>query len=179
MTSTVLLTIVVIAGVLELIWLIKTYNTLQRKLQDCLESYGNLIAALEARYATITNLKITVDAFLSFESSVQTNVANLRSDSLTGGNAVKSSVDGLEAGLKSVIAVAEGNPRLVSAEAMTKFALALRTTEDNVLGARLQYNRAVASYLNVYRSLPHRFVAKGFGFIVPTFFDNKILHNDS
>lgn len=157
--------------VLELIWVIITFNKLHRLRQSCLEAQSNLLALLETRYTAVTGVARITKAIIDHEADIQDKVAQLRT-----GMHINETAESLERTAKSLLATIEANPNLVTQEFSTNLMKTLRETEDLLLGSRLLYNKSIALYLDLHRMIPHRYLAAAFGFAQPEFFSAEIAH---
>lgn len=173
-----ILTILIIAAALIVLWLIGTYNGLVTSRNRVDEAWSDIDVQLKRRYDLIPNLVETVKGYAIHEKELLEKVTAARAnaisvhDSKTAGPAeMQGSENMLSAALKSVFAVAENYPDLKANQNFLKLQGDLTDTEDKIQAARRFYNGTVRDYNTRIQHFPSMIVAGMFNFKTREFFE--------
>ncbi len=144
-------------AVWSLCWLWTAYNSLLR-LHRCVDqAWANVDVELQRRSDLIPRLVSVVTGLRGHESSVQTQLAQLRRQ--LAATAPGRPGPDPQACLPRLIAIAEAYPELQSNKAFLSLQHELSRTEERIALARSYYNE-VATFCNIrQRIIPDRFVA--------------------
>lgn len=166
--------IFVVVLLLPLIWLIVIYNRLASTRVHLGDSWGGVALELKRRYDLIPNLVATVKGYATHERETLERVIELRDRARANdGRPDQQSGDerALEAGLGSLMMVAEGYPDLKADAAFLSLQRELTNTEDRIAAGRRFYNANVRELNQLCRTFPSSLVAGVFGFKVQGFFE--------
>jgi len=134
------------------------YDTLIEKDQIAEQKWADLEATLQRRYDLIPNLVETVKAAAKSEQDILTKVTQARSEAtgikLTGADlsdpakveAFQKAQDNLKGSLSRLMMVQEKYPELQSNQGFRDLRVQLEGTENRVLRAREEYNKAAREY---------------------------------
>ena len=160
--------------VLPLIWLIVTYNRMASARVHLGDSWGGVALELKRRYDLIPNLVAAVKGYATHERETLERVIALRDRARANeGRPDQQSGDerALEAGLGSLMVVAEAYPELKADEAFLSLQRELTNTEDRIAAGRRFYNANVRELNQLCQTFPSILVAGVFGFEVQGFFE--------
>lgn len=157
-----ILTFWIVIGII-LLYVIVTYNNIVNTKNNVKESFSAIDTVLQNRYNLIPNLVEVVKQYMQHEANILNNVSEMRSKLISNTN--KTWVERfheeneLQAGMKSIFAIAENYPDL---KANTNF-LELQTQwselEDRLQWARRAYNASVKELQNKKEMFPSSIVA--------------------
>lgn len=160
--------------VLPLVWLIVTYNRMASSRVHLADSWGGVALELKRRYDLIPNLVATVKGYAAHERETMERVIALRDRARANeGRPDQQSGDerALEAGLGSLMLVAESYPDLKADEAFSSLQRELTNTEDRIAAGRRFYNANVRELNQLCQTFPSSLVAGVFGFEAQGFFE--------
>lgn len=170
-------TLLVIFGPLGLVLLIllwTTYNSLVSKRLKVKESFSGIYVQLKRRADLIPNLVTAVKGYTKHERETLENLTKLRTDFLKVNPSDRSAVmeqgNILSQALKTVFAVSENYPNLRASENFSRLQESLEETEDQVAAARRIYNANVNDYNTSVQQFPSNVVANLFKFVNEPFF---------
>jgi LemA protein len=170
----VTITIIVIAVLIPLIFVISVYNSLVKLRNHITESWSNVDTELLRRYELIPNLVATVKGYATHEKETLERVTRLRNTCMADTGSV-SHQEGTEARLvravQKLLAVAEAYPDLKADENFLELQYELVNTEDRIQSARRFYNGNVRDYRNLHEGFPSNLVANVFAFGSSDFFN--------
>lgn len=154
-------------------WAISIYNTLVRQRNQVKEGWSGIDVQLKRRHNLIPNLVDTVKAYATHESSVFTEVTELRNkieqtDSIEEKGKLESA---LSLGLGKLIAIAENYPDLKANENFMQLQQELSNIEDQIQLARRYYNGMTRDYNTSIESFPQVIIANVFHFEPFDFFE--------
>ncbi|MDR2570990.1 MAG: LemA family protein [Oscillospiraceae bacterium] len=153
-----IITAVVIAIVLIVIWWISTSNGIKRKSIKISEALSGIEVALTKRYDMLTKLLDTAKGFAAHESKLFTQVVELRRGMhISEINEKCAQMDEMSA---RIIAVAENYPELRSADVFRELQMGIRDTEEHLQAARRLYNSNVTAFNTAVVVFPSSVVAK-------------------
>jgi LemA protein len=152
--------------VVGLLWLLGAYNGMVKLRAQCRESWSNVDTELKRRYDLIPNLVETVKAYAVHEREVLERVAQLRSAAVasTGSPSAQASDENrLVAGLRGLLAIAEGYPTLRADAQFLALQKELSLTEDRIQAARRFFNANVRDLNTRVEQFPTNVLARTFG----------------
>ena len=168
-----ILTIVVIAVLVVVGWLILSYNSLVRLRNRSKEASSDIEVQQKRRYDLIPNLIESVKGYMSHEAGVFEKVTEARSRAMGAsdvkGKAVAENM--LSGALKTLFAVSENYPQLRANENFLNLQNELADTENKIQAARRFYNSNVMSLNTKIEIFPTNLIAGMFGFAKIEFFD--------
>jgi len=171
----VLVAVVVLAtiGVVVLLFLVITYNSLVNLKNLIRESWSDVETELKRRHDLIPNLVEVVKGYAAHERAVFEEVTRARTAAMnaSGVTDAKEKENGLIRSLKTLFAVAENYPQLKANEHFLHLQQELVETEDRIQAARRFYNGNVRDYNNRVEMFPTSIVASLFGYKLADFFE--------
>ena len=158
-------TIIIAAVVLILLFVVSTYNKCVRLKNQGEESYAQIDAHLKQRYDLIPNLVETVKGYAKHEQGTLTAVIEARNKAMSAsGVAEKDKADkAFEGTLKSLFALAEAYPDLKANENFKDLQNQLTRLEGEILQARKYYNGVVKTFNTTIETFPASLVVGLFG----------------
>ncbi len=158
-------TIIIAAVVLILLFVVSTYNKCVRLKNQGEESYAQIDAHLKQRYDLIPNLVETVKGYAKHEQGTLTAVIEARNKAMSAsGVAEKDQADkAFEGTLKSLFALAEAYPDLKANENFKDLQAQLTRLEGEILQARKYYNGVVKTFNTTIETFPASLVVGLFG----------------
>ena len=166
--------VAIAVGVLILLYVAVTYNTLVRLRQHCKESWSGIDTELKRRYELIPNLVETVKGYARHEREVLQSVIEARSRAVasTGAPGSQARDENVFVGaLRKLFAVAEGYPELKASANFLALQQQLAETEDRIQAARRFYNANVRDMNTRVEVFPSNLIARTFGFTRQEFFE--------
>ncbi len=159
------ITIIIAAVVLILLFVVSTYNKCVRLKNQGEESYAQIDAHLKQRYDLIPNLVETVKGYAKHEQGTLTAVIEARNKAMSAsGVAEKDKADkAFEGTLKSLFALAEAYPDLKANENFKDLQNQLTRLEGEILQARKYYNGVVKTFNTTIETFPASLVVGLFG----------------
>jgi LemA protein len=159
------ITIIIAAIVLILLFVVSTYNKCVRLKNQGEESYAQIDAHLKQRYDLIPNLVETVKGYAKHEQGTLTAVIEARNKAMSAsGVAEKDQADkAFEGTLKSLFALAEAYPDLKANENFKDLQAQLTRLEGEILQARKYYNGVVKTFNTTIETFPASLVVGLFG----------------
>ncbi len=158
-------TFIGIGGILTIVvlYFIVTYNSIIRTKNSVDNAFSAIDTVLQNRYDLIPNLVAVVKQYAAHESGVISQVTELRSKLMSNpGNSGKERFQEenmLQAGMKSLFAVAENYPDLKASNNFLELQSAWSEIEDRLQGARRAYNSAVKAIRDKQQMFPSNIVA--------------------
>ncbi len=168
------MTILLIAVLIVVGWVIFAYNGLVVLRNRVREAWSDIEVQLKRRYDLIPNLVETVKGYAGHESKVFENVTEARSRAMgapVGSTAQLAAENALSGTLKSLFAVAENYPQLKANENFAKLQDELTDTENKIQAARRFYNANVRDMNIKVEVFPSNILAGMFGFKQEPLFD--------
>lgn len=160
------ITIILIAVVVVVLWVIMAYNSLITLTNRAKEAWSDIQVQLKRRYDLIPNLVETVKGYATHESSAFENVTKARAAAMGATSATdKAQAENmLSSTLKSLFAVSEAYPDLKANQNFLKLQQELSDTEDKIQAARRFYNTTVMTLNTALESFPSNVIGSSFGF---------------
>ncbi|NVP17136.1 LemA family protein [Candidatus Gracilibacteria bacterium] len=164
--------------IIAVIYFIATYNSIINLKNTVKETFSSIDTVLQNRYNLIPNLVEVVKQYMQHESGVISKVTELRASLMSNSN--KGSLERfaqeneLQAGLKSIFAVAENYPDLKASANFLELQTSWSEIEDRLQGARRAYNASIKELNNKKEMFPSNIVAS-----MMTIEDYKMFEADS
>ena len=169
-----LITVLVVAVLLPLIYIIATYNSLVRLRNHINDAWSNIDTELLRRYELIPNLVAAVKGYAKHERETLERVIEMRNAAKADHGSV-SHQEGTEKALvgamQKLLALAEAYPDLKADKNFLELQRELANTEDRIQAARRFYNGNVRDYRNLCEAFPSSLIARQFGFEERDFFN--------
>jgi len=165
-------TILIVAAVLLVLYLIGTYNGLVVLKTRIQEAFSGIDVQLKRRADLIPNLVETIKGYAKHEKEIFENVTKARANlmSAKGPQEKAEANNQLSGALKSLFAVAEAYPQLQANSNFKELQRQLEDTEDKVAYSRQFYNSNVLEYNTKIKIFPTNLFAGTFGFKENEFF---------
>ena len=166
-------TLIIFALAVIFFWVIIAFNRLIALKTRTEEAWSDIDVQLKRRYDLVPNLVNTVKGVAAHEEKVFSAVTEARSRALLA-TSVKdhaSAENALSGALKSLFAVAENYPELISAPNYLALQQELAATEENIQASRRFYNANVRDLNTSILSFPANLVAHAFHFEKRDFFE--------
>jgi LemA protein len=145
------------------IYFVMTYNSIINTKNTANEAFSAIDTVLQNRYNLIPNLVETVKQYMSHEANLINKVSEMRSQLLSNANKWSTErfaqENELQAGLKSIFAIAENYPDLKASNNFLELQTQWSEIEDRLQGARRAYNAAVKELQNKKEMFPSNIVA--------------------
>ena len=157
------------------IYCISTYNSIIGTKNTASEAFSAIDTVLQNRYNLIPNLVELVKQYMSHEASLINKVSEMRAQLVSGTD--KMSTDRfakeneLQAGMKSIFAIAENYPDLKASSNFLELQSQWSEIEDRLQWARRGYNAAVKQLNNNKEMFPSNVVANMMTLPVYTMFE--------
>lgn len=171
--------IIVLAIVAALMWM---YNTLIARKNDVLKSFGFIDVQLKKRFDLIPNLVETVKEYMGYEKGLLTDVTELRSKAMASGNNETDRIsyeNELTQKLGNIMVAAENYPDLKASQSFTQLQATWRDLENQIAGARQEYNASVTSYNNAVEMFPTNIMATMIDFKIKPLFEAVIAEKEN
>lgn len=168
------LLVVAVIVLVPMIWLMAVYNRLVKTRQHVRESWADIDVELKRRYDLIPNLIEIVKGYAEHERETLERVVRLRNQAVASRGSAESQARDetqLQAGVKTLFAVAESYPQLKADAHFLSLQQDLADTEDRIAAARRFFNGNVRDINQLCQTIPTSFVARMFGFKLETYFD--------
>ncbi len=154
-----LIGLVVIVG----LYVISIYNSIINTKNTANEAFAAIDTVLQQRYNLIPNLVELVKQYMAHESGVLNKITELRSQLVSNtnkwGKERFAEENELQAGMKSIFAVAENYPDLKASSNFLELQTQWSELEDRLQWARRGYNAAVKILNNSKEMFPSNMVA--------------------
>jgi len=163
---------IVMPIVIAFFWIIGTYNTLQKAVQDIKEQWSNILTEYQRRADLLINLASTVKSFKKHEKETLTEVIKARAQGITGTKPQQmAKLKGFEGALSKLMVLIEKYPDLKANEQHNTLMTEVRMTEDRINVSRTDYNAIVGDYNTYVKTFPNSLVANHFRFKLEKFFE--------
>jgi len=166
-------TVVIIALLIPVFWLILVYNKLIRMRFRAKEAISDIDVQLKRRFDLIPNLVETVKGYMAHEKSVLENVTKARAAVAGGGDPIEreGKENMLSSTLKTLFAVAENYPDLKANANFLDLQRELTDTENKIQASRRFYNTTVRDLNTAIQTFPTKLVAGFLKFKEMKFFE--------
>jgi LemA protein len=160
------LIVVIAIGLVVVLPIIGSYNSLVDKDQAADTQFANVDVQLQRRLDLIPNLSSSVKAALGQERAVFGEIAQARTQY---GNALNiddkvAASNQMESALSRLLVIVEQYPKLESNERIRDLMVELEGTENRIAQERRDYNLAINEYNRAVRRFPSSLIAGIFGF---------------
>lgn len=155
-----------VGGILVIfgIYCISTYNSIINTKNTANEAFSAIDTVLQNRYNLIPNLVELVKQYMAHEAGLINKVSEMRSQLLSNTNKASkerfAEENELQAGMKSIFAIAENYPDLKASNNFLELQTQWAELEDRLQWARRGYNSAVKLLNNSKEMFPSNIVAK-------------------
>lgn len=150
-------------GVIALIYVIATYNSIIGTKNTANESLSAIDTVLQNRYNLIPNLVELVKQYMAHEAGLINKVSEMRAKLVASGDKWSAErfadENSLAAGMKSIFAIAENYPDLKASSNFLELQTQWSEMEDRLQWARRAYNAAVKALNNKKEMFPSNIVA--------------------
>ncbi|WP_455917854.1 LemA family protein [Pseudomonas cerasi] len=152
--------LIIVVGVIG--WMVGVYNGLVMRRNDVDKAFANIDVLLKQRADQIPDLMRVVQTAMNHENALFTRLSDARNQYLNA-SSLNDKVDAsnqLNAALKSVIAVAESYPALISGSNMVELQQAISAVEERIADRREFFNESVNLYNIAIAVFPDLFFAR-------------------
>ncbi len=155
-----------IGGILIIvgIYFISTYNSIINTKNTANEAFSAIDTVLQNRYNLIPNLVELVKQYMAHEAGLINKVSEMRAQLLSNTNKASkerfAEENELQAGMKSIFAIAENYPDLKASNNFLELQTQWSEIEDRLQWARRGYNSAVKLLNNSKEMFPSNIIAK-------------------
>lgn len=156
-----LILLIILAG-----WGISIYNRLVSTRNQVSNQFANIDVILKQRADQIPQLVTVVEKSMEHETALFTSLSNARQNYFNARNVNEKIVasNEMDKALKSLVAIAENYPTLISGEQFTQLQIALSEVEDKIAQRREDFNDATTEYNTAIQMFPDSIFANIFGF---------------
>lgn len=147
-------------------WGISIYNRLVSTRNQVSNQFANIDVILKQRADQIPQLVTIVEKAMEHEKAIFTSLSDARQNYFSAKNVNEkiAASNEMDQALKSLIAVAENYPTLISGEQFTQLQIALSEVEDKIAQRREGFNDATTEYNTAIQMFPDSIFANIFGF---------------
>ena len=174
MGAFIVLTSVLIAVALLIIWISNSYNQFQVYIIRINEAEANIDAVLRKRFDLLNKSIDVIKANTKTEEDVLAQIVKLRSRKLSNFELDRKLYDGL----KEFEKYKEEYPKLKNTEAFMKIDIALNESEAEIVAFRKYYNDIITDYNKLVKSFPTNIIALFFKFKSKLYFDGKDMNDE-
>ena len=165
----IILTSILLAVSLLIIWVANSYNQFQVLIIRINEAEANIDAVLRKRFDLLNKSIDVIKANTKTEENVLEQIVKLRSRKLSNFDLDRKLYDGL----KEFEKYKEEYPKLKSVESFMKIDIALNESEAEIVAFRKYYNDIITDYNKLVKSFPTNIIALIFKFKSKLYFDGK------
>ena len=145
------------------IYFISTYNSIINTKNTANEAFSAIDTVLQNRYNLIPNLVELVKQYMAHEAGLINKVSEMRAQLLSNTNKASkerfAEENELQAGMKSIFAIAENYPDLKASSNFLELQTQWSEIEDRLQWARRAYNAAIKELNNNKEMFPSNIVA--------------------
>ena len=170
----IVLTSVLIAVSLLIIWIANSYNQFQVLIIRINEAEANIDAVLRKRFDLLNKSIDVIKANTKTEEDVLGQIVKLRSRKLSNFDLDRKLYDGI----KEFEKYKEEYPKLKSTEAFMKIDIALNESEAEIVAFRKYYNDIITDYNKLVKAFPTNIIALIFKFKSKLYFDGKDMNDE-
>ncbi len=170
---TLVFTVIGIAIVALVIWIIAVFNALITLRNRTQEAWSDIDVQLKRRYDLIPNLVETVKGYARHEAGTFEKVTLARAAAMNaqGAAARAEAENALSQTLKSLFALAENYPDLKASQNFLQLQDDLKDAEDKIQAARRFYNANVRDFNTKIEVFPNNLIASNLNFKKYEFFE--------
>lgn len=174
MGTFIVITSILLALALFIIWISNSYNQFQVLIIRINEAEANIDAVLRKRFDLLNKSIDVIKANTKTEDDVLGQIVKLRSRKLSNFELDRKLYDGL----KEFEKYKEEYPKLKSVEAFMKIDIALNESEAEIVAFRKYYNDIITDYNKLVKSFPTNVIALFFKFKSKLYFDGKDMNDE-
>lgn len=174
MGAFIVLTSVLIAVSLLIIWIANSYNQFQVLIIRINEAEANIDSVLRKRFDLLNKSIDVIKANTKVEKDVLDQIVKLRSRKLSNFDLDRKLYDGI----KEFEKYKEEYPKLKNTEAFMKIDIALNESEAEIVAFRKYYNDIITDYNKLVKAFPTNIIALIFKFKNKLYFDGKDMNDE-
>ena len=174
MVTFVVLTSILLAISLLIIWISTSYNQFQVLIIRINEAEANIDAVLRKRFDLLNKSIDVIKENTKTEEDVLEQIVKLRSRKLSNFELDRKLYDAL----KEFEKFKEKYPKLKTAESFMKIDIALNESEAEIVAFRKYYNDIITDYNKLVKSFPTNIIALFFKFKSKLYFDGKDMNDE-
>ena len=174
MGTFIVMTSILLAVALLIIWIANSYNQFQVLIIRINEAEANIDAVLRKRFDLLNKSIDVIKANTKTDEDVLGQIVKLRSRKLSNFDLDRKLYDGL----KEFEKYKEEYPKLKSAESFMKIDIALNESEAEIVAFRKYYNDIITDYNKMVKAFPTNIIALFFKFKSKLYFDGKDMNDE-
>ncbi len=174
MVTFIVLTSILLAISLLIIWISTSYNQFQVLIIRINEAEANIDAVLRKRFDLLNKSIDVIKENTKTEEDVLEQIVKLRSRKLSNFELDRKLYDAL----KEFEKFKEKYPKLKTAESFMKIDIALNESEAEIVAFRKYYNDIITDYNKLVKSFPTNIIALFFKFKSKLYFDGKDMNDE-
>ncbi len=174
MSTFIVITSILLAISLLIIWVSNSYNQFQVLIIRINEAEANIDSVLRKRFDLLSKSIDIIKENTKTEEDVLNQIVKLRSRKLTNFELDRKLYDAL----KEFEKYKEKFPKLKSAESFMKIDIALNESEAEIVAFRKYYNDIITDYNKLVKSFPSNIIALIFKFKSKLYFDGKDMNDE-
>ena len=174
MVTFVVLTSILLAISLLIIWISTSYNQFQVLIIRINEAEANIDAVLRKRFDLLNKSIDVIKENTKTKEDVLEQIVKLRSRKLSNFELDRKLYDAL----KEFEKFKEKYPKLKTAESFMKIDIALNESEAEIVAFRKYYNDIITDYNKLVKSFPTNIIALFFKFKSKLYFDGKDMNDE-
>ena len=174
MVTFVVLTSILLAISLLIIWISTSYNQFQVLIIRINEAEANIDAVLRKRFDLLNKSIDVIKENTKTEEDVLEQIVKLRSRKLSNFELDRKLYDAL----KEFEKFKEKYPKLKTAESFMKIDIALNESEAEIVKKKKYYNDIITDYNKLVKSFPTNIIALFFKFKSKLYFDGKDMNDE-
>jgi LemA protein len=161
----VLLSALVLAVALGVVWMLTLYNGLIAARQECERAWFNIDVLLKQRHDEVPRLVEICRGHMAYEKDTleRVVVARMTFSAARDLPAQTRASQSVSDSLRQLFAVAEGYPELKADESFAKLSARITELENQIADRRELYNAATTSWNTRIEQLPDAFLARAAG----------------
>ena len=171
----IVLTSILLAVSLLIIWVMSSYNQFQALIIRINEAEANIDSVLRKRFDLLNKSIDVIKTNTKTENDVLGQIVKLRSRKLSNFELDRKLYDGL----KEFEKYKEEYPKLKSSESFMKIDISLNESEAEIVAFRKYYNDIITDYNKLVKSFPTNIIALVFKFKNKLYFDGKDMNDES
>lgn len=170
----IVLTSILLAVSLLIIWVMSSYNQFQALIIRINEAEANIDSVLRKRFDLLNKSIDVIKTNTKTENDVLGQIVKLRSRKLSNFELDRKLYDGL----KEFEKYKEEYPKLKSSESFMKIDISLNESEAEIVAFRKYYNDIITDYNKLVKSFPTNIIALVFKFKNKLYFDGKDMNDE-
>ena len=174
MVTFIVLTSILLAISLLIIWISTSYNQFQVLIIRINEAEANIDAVLRKRFDLLNKSIDVIKENTKTEEDVLEQIVKLRSRKLSNFELDRKLYDAL----KEFEKFKDKYPKLKTAESFMKIDIALNESEAEIVAFRKYYNDIITDYNKLVKSFPTNIIALFFKFKSKLYFDGKDMNDE-